>query len=296
VSGITDAVIPVAGLGTRLLPATKSQPKEMLPVVGKPVVQYVVEELAEAGIGRALFVTGRGKTAIEDHFDSDPELVRRLREAGREELLARLAYERMGVDFLYTRQAEQRGLGDAVLCAERFAGESPFALALGDSIIAGAEEPVVTRLAGELEAAGAAGALAVEEVGEDEVSRRGMVVAEGDSSPGPGEAFAVVDLVEKPKPQEVSSRLAIAARYVFSPAIFEELRALDPAGGELELTDAIRALARAGKPVIAVRLPEGARRHDVGTVGGYCRTFIELALSDEQLGPELREHARSLLS
>jgi UTP--glucose-1-phosphate uridylyltransferase len=154
--GVVDAVVPVAGLGTRLLPATKSQPKEMLPVVGKPVVQYVVEELAAAGIERILFVTGRGKSAIEDHFDPDPDLIRRLRETGKEELLAELEYERMGVDFLYTRQPEPRGLGDAVACAERFAGDRPFALALGDSIIAGrSPSSVVNALAAALEERGA---------------------------------------------------------------------------------------------------------------------------------------------
>jgi UTP--glucose-1-phosphate uridylyltransferase len=183
--GVLDAVVPVAGLGTRLLPATKSQPKEMLPVVGKPVVQYVVEELAAAGIERILFVTGRGKSAIEDHFDPDPDLIRRLRESGREELLAELEYERMGVDFLYTRQAEPRGLGDAVACAERFAADRPFALALGDSILAGADRSSVIRSLADAVDAGAAVAIAVQEVEPAEAHLRGIVVPADAASDGP---------------------------------------------------------------------------------------------------------------
>ena len=132
---ITSAVVPVAGLGTRMLPATKSQPKEMLPVAKKPIVQYVVEELVRSGIEQVLFITGRNKASIENHFDFDHELMRQLREGGKEDLLAELEYERLHANFFYTRQRRQRGLGDAVLCAEHFAGEEPFAVALGDSII-----------------------------------------------------------------------------------------------------------------------------------------------------------------
>ncbi|MEP7273374.1 MAG: sugar phosphate nucleotidyltransferase, partial [Acidobacteriota bacterium] len=162
---ILNAVVPVAGLGTRLLPATKSQPKEMLPVGKKPIVQYVVEELEGSGVNRVLFVTGRGKSSIEDHFDDDPELIRLLREGGKEELLAELQYERIGVNFFYTRQRRQRGLGDAVLCAEHFTGTDPFVVALGDSII-GRHTPsrIVETLIAAFEEQEASCAIAIEEV------------------------------------------------------------------------------------------------------------------------------------
>jgi UTP--glucose-1-phosphate uridylyltransferase len=288
---VVDAVVPVAGLGTRLLPATKSQPKEMLPVVGKPVVQYVVEELAAAGIERILFVTGRGKSAIEDHFDPDADLIRRLRESGREELLAELDYERIGVDFIYTRQAEPRGLGDAVACAERFAAERPFALALGDSIISGGSPAaVIQQLAAAAEERGAAAALAVQEISPAEAPLRGVVTPAGPESDG---VVEVAGVIEKPAELEGEVALGIAARYVLTPAIFDALRELDAdARGEIQLTDAIAALVDAGERVIAMRLPEGQRRHDVGTVEGYCRTFLDLALADPRFGERLRAELR----
>jgi len=289
--GVVDAVVPVAGLGTRLLPATKSQPKEMLPVVGKPVVQYVVEELVAAGIERILFVTGRGKSSIEDHFDPDPELIRTLRESGREELLAELDFERMGVDFLYTRQAEPKGLGDAVACAERFAGEQPFVLALGDSILGRASQSRVTaRLAEALEERGAAVAMAVEEIETAEAPKRGVIVPAADDA---GDLFEIRGMVEKPAAEESPSNLAVAARYVLTPAIFPALRGVEAdASGEVQLTDAIAALIDAGERVIGMRLPKGERRHDVGTIEGYCRTFLELALADPRFGERLREQLR----
>jgi UTP--glucose-1-phosphate uridylyltransferase len=285
--GVVDAVVPVAGLGTRLLPATKSQPKEMLPVVDKPVVQYVVEELAASGVERILFVTGRGKTSIEDHFDRDPELIRTLREAGKEELLATLDFERMGVDFLYTRQAEPRGLGDAVACAERFAGDRPFALALGDSILArGSESGVVATLAEALEEHSAAAAVAVESIEPEDAPLRGVVVPEGEITVEP---FEIARMIEKPPADESPSNLAVAARYVLRSAIFPALREIEAdASGEVQLTDAITALIESGERVVGVRLPEGERRYDVGTIDGYCRTFLELALADPRFGERLR--------
>ena len=294
---VADAVVPVAGLGTRLLPATKSQPKEMLAVVGKPVVQHVVEELAGTGIRRVLFVTGRGKNSIEDHFDTDPELVRTLRESGREELLAELAYERMGVDFLYTRQDGQRGLADAVLCGERFVRDAPFAVALGDCIVGRPGAPpgsaAVTALTLALESARAACAVAVEAVPDDQVGRYGIVApAEG----ADGAAFAVGAIVEKPAPGRAPSDLAVAARYVFAPAIFDAIRRTAPdAAGEVQLTDAVQALIDAGLPVVAVRLPDGERRFDAGTVESYCETFVEFALADPRFGARLRRRAQELL-
>src|SRR5262245_46588781 len=195
----------------------------MLPVGKKPIVQYIIEELHLCGVERALFVTGRGKSSIEDHFDDDPDLIRTLRETGKEDLLEELMYERLGVHFLYTRQRRQRGLGDAVLCAEHFAGTEPFVLALGDSII-GRHKPslIVERLIGAFEAHNAFCAIAVEEVPEDQVSMYGIV------RPGSSEdVFEMLDLIEKPHRDEAPSRLAIAGRYVLSPSIFDAIKRTD---------------------------------------------------------------------
>lgn len=289
---IRNAVIPVAGLGTRLLPATKSQPKEMLPVGKKPIVQYIVEELHLCGIERALFVTGRGKTSIEDHFDDDPDLIRTLRESGKEDLLAEMEYERMGVNFLYTRQRQQRGLGDAILCAEHFTGSEPFVVALGDSII-GRHQPslIVQRLINAFETHGAACAIAVEQVPLDQVSMYGVVKPATD-----GETFVINDLVEKPKRDEAPSNWAIAGRYVFAPTLFDAIKrtGLDYRG-ELQLTDAIRLMLREGGRVVGVRLPPEEKRYDIGNFESYFETFIEFALTDPVYGEQMREHARRVI-
>jgi UTP--glucose-1-phosphate uridylyltransferase len=281
---ITDAVVPVGGLGTRLLPATKSQPKEMLPVVGAPVVQYVVEELARAGIERVLFVTGRRKRAIEDHFDADPELERAIGAGARTDT-------RAGLQVLYTRQAAPRGLGDALRYADGFAGDRPVVVALGDAIVSGDQPGVLSRLIEAFEQTGADAALAVEEVSPEDVSRYGVVAVAGASSP-----FEVTDVVEKPAVADAPSRLAIAARYVFGPRVFAALRATEPDHrGEVQVADALRKLLAGGGRVIAVPLAEGERRHDIGTIESYCATFIEFALRDPALGPQLRAHAAALL-
>jgi len=289
---IRNAVIPVAGLGTRLLPATKSQPKEMLPVGRKPIVQYVVEELEGSGIERVLFVTGRGKTSIEDHFDDDPELIRLLRETGKEDLLLALAYERIGMHFLYTRQRRQRGLGDAVLCAEHFAGDEPFVVALGDSII-GRHRPsqIVKTLVSAFEARHAGCAIAVEEVPIEQVSLYGIVEPATET-----EVFDITGLVEKPAASEARSNLAIAARYVFGPSIFEAIRhtPLD-SRGELQLTDAIGLLLSKGERIIGVRLPREEKRYDIGNFESYFATFIEFALTDPSYEGKLRALVRELL-
>jgi UTP--glucose-1-phosphate uridylyltransferase len=286
---ITDAVIPVGGLGTRLLPATKSQPKEMLPIVGAPVVQYVMEELARAGIERVLFVTGRRKRAIEDHFDADPELERA---AGFGAWAASA-----GLRVLYTRQAAPRGLGDALRYADGFAGAGGVVVALGDAIVEGGQSGIVGRLIEAFERSGADAALAVEQVGEEEVSRYGVVATApaGAATPDNG-ALDVTDVVEKPAPGEAPSRLAIAARFVLGPRVFAALRDTQAdARGEVQLADALRLLLAAGGRVVAVPLEAGERRHDIGTVESYCRTFIEFALRDPQLGPALRAHTAALL-
>jgi len=295
---ILDAVVPVAGLGTRLLPATKALPKAMLPIGRTPVVQLVVEELRRAGVERVLFVTGRGAGPLEDHFAEDPELTRALQVGGREELLAELEFERAGVRFLYTRQRRALGLGDALLCAEGFV-RGPFHVALGDAVLGlGRPASVAARLATAVETTGAACALAVEEVDVSVVSRYGIVapVGEPEALPCGGTMLRVDDVVEKPRPEQAPSRLAVAARYVLSPAVLDALRRTTPgAGGELQLADALRILLAEGADVVAVPLEPGERRHDVGTPAGYARAFLNWALGDPELGPELRDHARELL-
>ncbi len=206
------AVIPVAGLGTRLLPATKSQPKEMLPVGRKPVVQYVVEELARAGIERMLFITGPGKDSIENHFDMDSELIQVLRETGKENLLDELEFTRTPVRYFFTRQRQLLGLGHAVSCARAFVGEQPFVVALGDSIIGlHARSDVMDRMKACFIEKQADAVIAFEQVPASEVFRYGIAQPRD----GAGDVFALADVIEKPEPNEAPSNLAIAARYVF---------------------------------------------------------------------------------
>jgi UTP--glucose-1-phosphate uridylyltransferase len=290
---ITIAVVPVAGLGTRLLPATKSQPKEMLPVGRKPVVQYVVEELTRVGMERMLFITGPGKASIENHFDLNAELTQALREAGKEDLLEELAFERARAQYYYTRQRQPRGLGHAVLCARSFVGPNPFVTALGDSIIGlHASSDVVRRMIDAFERTGAGAVVAFEQVPREEVGHYGI------ARPGPSVdgLFRVEDLIEKPSPEDAPSTLAIAARYVLSPEIFD---ALDhtPAGkhGEIQLTDGIRLLIDRGRPVYGVCLDRTERRFDIGNIDAYFRAFVEFALADDKHGPPLRAFVRGLL-
>jgi UTP--glucose-1-phosphate uridylyltransferase len=282
---ITDAVIPVAGLGTRLLPATRSQPKEMLPLVDKPVVQYVVEELVRAGIARVLFVTGRRKRAIEDHFDADPEL-----DTGP------LIEPRTGLQILYTRQAQAAGLGDAVRYAESLARGNGIVVALGDSVIAtplSASRGIVARLIDEYETREVDAVFAVQRVSDEAVSRYGIAVPAADPRDG---TFDVAAVLEKPDPATVASRLAIMGRYVLGPAVFASLRETPPgAGGEVQLSDALERVIERGGRVAAVTLAEGERRHDIGSVESYCATFIEYALRDPRLGMAMRARAAELL-
>jgi UTP--glucose-1-phosphate uridylyltransferase len=259
---ITDAIVPVAGLGTRLLPATRSQPKEMLPLIDKPVLQYVVEELAEAGIERILFVTGAHKRAIEDHFD----------------------HPDVGVKVLYTRQPRAEGLGDAIRCADGFANDG-VVVALGDGVI---DPPgIVPRLIEAFESDGPDVALAVAPIVDEEVSRRGVVVIDGEQ---------VTDLVEKPQPAGIASRTAMMGRYVVGRRLFDALRGLGPdATGEVQLTDGLRRLLADGGRIVAVPLADGQRRHDIGSLEGYCAAFLEYGLNHPSLGAALRERARALL-
>ncbi|MGD0201402.1 MAG: UTP--glucose-1-phosphate uridylyltransferase [Bryobacteraceae bacterium] len=290
---IRSAVVPVAGLGTRLLPATKSQPKEMLPVARKPIVQYVVEELVANGVERILFITGRNKSSIEDHFDADPELARTLSAADKRELLDELAFEELGAHFLYTRQRFQSGLGDAVLCGENFAGEEPFVVALGDSILGlHANSQTVLRMAELFESQQASCVLAVEEVLPEQAEHYGIVRPAG---PG-GDSFQVANLVEKPRPGEAPSNLAIAGRYIFSPLIFDMIRRVEAdARGEIQLTNAIQLLCEEGRSVLAMKLPPGERRYDIGNFPSYFETFAEFALADPLHGAGFRAALERLL-
>jgi UTP--glucose-1-phosphate uridylyltransferase len=289
---IDIAVVPVAGLGTRLLPATKSQPKEMLPVGRKPVVQYVVEELTRVGMTRVVFITGPGKASIENHFDLNGELIQLLRESGKEELLGELEFERAPVQYFYTRQRQLLGLGHAVACAQSFVGDRPFVVALGDSIIGmHAESDVVKRMTQCFEAQDAAAVIAFEEVTEHEVSQYGIAKPASDD-----EVFQILDLVEKPSTRDAPSRLAIAARYVLSPAIFDALaKTRRDARGEIQLTDAIRDLIRSGGRAFGVRLRPGERRYDIGNFEAYFEAFVEFALADPKFGATLRQHLQTLL-
>jgi UTP--glucose-1-phosphate uridylyltransferase len=292
-SEVNIAVVPVAGLGTRLLPATKSQPKEMLPVGRKPGVQYVVEELTRAGVKRLLFVTGPGKTSIENHFDLNEEMIQSLRETGKEELLEELEFERAPVQYFYTRQRQLLGLGHAVLCAEPFVGELPFVVALGDSIIGlHAQSDIVRRMTRCFLERKAEAVVAFEEVPIHEVHHYGVAKPRGS-----GEVFELEDVVEKPSPQEAPSNLAIAARYVFSPGIFAALRRTPPGkGGEIQLTDAIRLIIQQGGKVFGMRLGKNERRFDIGNYDAYFRAFVEFALADRKYGASLRKFLVELLN
>jgi UTP--glucose-1-phosphate uridylyltransferase len=292
---IKSALVPVAGIGTRLLPATKSQPKEMLPVARKPIVQYVVEELARNGIEQVLFITGRNKASIENHFDDDPELFRTLTQNNKQELLQELDFKELKAHFFYTRQRLQRGLGDAILCGENFAGEQPFLVALGDSILGlNANSMTVTRMAEVFEERRASCVIAVEEVPRAETRHYGIVQPEN----GTEDAFRVVNLIEKPRPEDAPSNLAIAGRYIFSPLIFDMIRRVKPdeRNGEIQLTDAIQFLCDEGRRVMAVRLPPNEKRYDIGNFPSYFESFVEFALADPVYGDEFRRVLERLLA
>ncbi len=291
---IDIAVVPVAGLGTRLLPATKSQPKEMLPVGRKPVAQHVVDELALSGVRRLLFITGKGKHSIENHFDTDGELISYLRETGREQELGELDFERQEMEYFYTRQRRQLGLGHAILCARPLVGKQPFVVALGDSIIGlNAESDIVARMVEHFERSEADVVIAFEEVPWEDVCRYGIAQPRGPVD----DVFELERLIEKPSAEEAPSNLAVAARYVFSPVIFEKLAETKPGkGGEIQVTDAIQSVLEAGGKGFGMRLRPGERRFDIGNFESYFRAFTEFALADPKFGPGLREFVRSLVA
>jgi len=291
---IQSAVVPVAGHGTRLLPATKSQPKEMLPVARKPIVQYVVEELVSNGIQQILFVTGRSKASIENHFDHDPELFAALTQQNKQDLLRELNFEALKAQFFYTRQRFQKGLGDAIMCAENFAGEEPFLVALGDSILGlNAVSQAVSRMSDVFDAKRASCVIAVEEVPMEETSHYGIVAPEA----GGGDVFRIVNLVEKPDPKQAPSNLAIAGRYIFSPVIFDMIRQVQPdRRGEIQLTNAIQLMCDEGRRVMAVKLTAEEKRYDIGNFPSYFESFVEFALADPVYGAEFRRVLERLLA
>ena len=285
---IRKAVIPAAGLGTRFLPATKAQPKEMLPIVDKPTIQFIVEEAVQSGIEDIIIVTGRNKRAIEDHFDRSMELEIFLERSDKSELLDMVQDIARLVDIYYVRQKEALGLGHAIYSARKFIGDEPFAVLLGDDVIH-AEVPCLRQMINVYERHGAS-IVGVQQVPREETSKYGIV---------DGEMFAprlyrALDLVEKPQPDEApESRLAIMGRYILNPEIFEVLEQLPPGkGGEIQLTDGLRELSKY-QEIMAYDF-EG-NRYDVGDKLGFVRATIEFALRREDLAAELKSYLREIV-
>lgn len=288
-SRITKAVIPAAGLGTRFLPATKATPKEMLPVVDKPAIQYVVEEAVAAGLSDVLMVTGRNKRPLEDHFDRNYELEEVLRDKGDGSKLARVQESSDLATIHYVRQGDPKGLGHAVLCAAPHVGQEPFAVLLGDDLI-DPRDPLLVRM-NEVQERYGGSVIALLEVDPNSVHLYGCAAVE---ATGDDDVFKVTDLVEKPDPAEAPSNYAIIGRYVLDPAIFDVLRRTEPGrGGEIQLTDALLTLANdasLGGPVHGVIFK--GRRYDTGDRSDYLRSIVRLACEREDLGPDFREWLR----
>jgi UTP--glucose-1-phosphate uridylyltransferase len=280
---VTKAVIPAAGLGTRFLPVTKSQPKEMLPVVDKPSIQYVVEEAVRAGLNDVLVITGRGKHAIEDHFDRNFELEHYLDEQGKDDLLKEMQAINDLADFHYIRQRDPLGLGHAVSVAAEHVGHEPFAVMLGDDIMVDDAHLLRTML--EVHERDGGSVLALMEVEPEEVSLYGCAEADAHGEAGGNRVMRVTSIVEKPPADEAPSNLAVIGRYVFENDIFGAIARIEPGvGGELQLTDAIGLLLE-DRPVFGVVFSEG--RYDIGKKVDFLRANIELALDRPDLGPEL---------
>jgi UTP--glucose-1-phosphate uridylyltransferase len=284
---VSKAVIPAAGLGTRFLPATKAQPKEMLPLVDKPAIQYVVEEAVRAGITDILIVTGRGKRTLEDHFDRSLELEHYLESSGKHDDLKQVRGISEMASIHYIRQASPAGLGDAVAHAEHHVGGEPFAVLLGDDIVA-ESDPLLEQMIGVYGRYGRS-VVAVQEVRREEIHLYGAVKPEWVED----DVARVIDLVEKPRPEEAPSTLAAIGRYVLTPEIFDAIRETPPgAGGEIQLTDALASLARE-QAVYAYRF-EGTR-YDIGKRLDYLRATVELATVRDDVGPEFRAFLADLV-
>jgi UTP--glucose-1-phosphate uridylyltransferase len=276
---VTKAVIPAAGLGTRFLPATKAQPKEMLPVVDKPAIQYVVEEAVRAGIDDILIITGRSKHSLEDHFDRAPELEYELESKGKHDALALVRSLADLADIHYVRQGEPLGLGHAVSMAQKHVGDKPFVVMLGDDIIH-ERVPLLERMIATYDRLDRS-VIALLEV--DDPSAYGCVRPE----PAGDDLVRILDIIEKPGPGEAPSNLAVMGRYVFSPAIFDAIRRVQPGkGGEIQLTDAIGLLVAEDQEVYGCTFTEG--RYDTGNKLDYLRATVELAAERADLGPGFR--------
>jgi UTP--glucose-1-phosphate uridylyltransferase len=284
---IRKAIFPVAGLGTRFLPATKAQPKEMLPVVDKPLIQYAVEEAYAAGVREMIFVTGRHKRPIEDHFDMTFELEVALEQAGKAELLRVVRTVKPDdMDCIYVRQAQALGLGHAVLCAQRLVGNEPFAVLLADDLMVGSP-PVLAQMVEQF-SEWRASILAVQEVPAEHTQRYGIVAGTQVND----RLVNIERIVEKPKPADAPSRLGVAGRYILTPGVFVEIENQKRGvGGEIQLTDGIAGLLRREK-VFAYRY-EG-RRYDCGSKEGFLQANVELALDHPQLGAAFRDYLKSV--
>ncbi len=282
---VRAAVFPVAGRGTRFLPATKASPKEMLPIVDKPLIQYAVEEAIAAGATKLVFVTGASKRAIEDHFDTDPELERALTESGKDDLLESIRnIVPEGVSCVYIRQGEPLGLGHAVLCARPAVGNEPFFVHLADDLIAG-DPGCLAQMAAEYEDHGGS-IVAVETVPRENTSSYGIVAVDED------DRCRVTQIVEKPKPEEAPSNSAVVGRYLLAPEIFDKLQTIGKgAGGEIQLTDGIADLLRE-QAVYAYSFT--GDRYDCGSKLGYLQATIAYGLEHPDTGDALREHLRNL--
>ena len=286
---VRKAVIPAAGLGTRFLPATKALAKEMLPIVDKPTIQFIVEEALASGIEDILVVTGKSKRSIEDHFDSNFELEYNLKEKGKTDLL-RLVDESTGIRLHFIRQSHPRGLGDAVLQAKAFVGNEPFVVLLGDDLmdINGTDYPLTKQLIDDYEATHAS-TIAVMPVPHEEVSAYGVIAPQGEGING---LYSVETFVEKPNPEDAPSDLAIIGRYLLTPEIFDLLERQEPgAGNEIQLTDTIDALNKTQR--VFAREFKG-KRYDVGDKYGYMKTSIEYGLNHPQTKDDLRDYIISL--
>jgi len=288
------AVIPVAGLGTRFLPATKAVPKELLPVVDRPALQYIVEEAARAGLGEVLMVTGRNKSAIEDFFDRHPELEAALEKKGDEGRLAAVQDPTEIAQVHFVRQGEARGLGHAVLQAASFVGDEPFAVLLGDDLIDARDHLLEQMLAVRDEHGGSV--IALLDVGRENIDKYGAVAIEPSGHTGEGdEVVRITGLVEKPPVEEAPSSLAIIGRYVLAPEIFAVLRETPPGrGDEIQLTDGLATLVARGEPVHGVVF--SGRRYDTGDRLDYLKAVVRLASERDDLGPPLREWLREFVA
>lgn len=289
---ISKAVIPAAGLGTRFLPATKATPKEMLPVVDRPAIQYVVEEAVAAGLPDVLMVTGRNKRPLEDHFDRNYELEELLARKGDESKLARVQESSDLAAIHYVRQGDPKGLGHAVLCAEPHVGDQPFAVLLGDDLI-DPRDPLLTRMIDVQEQLGGS-VVALIEVDPSQIHLYGCAAVAPTGCDG---VVKVTDLVEKPEAADAPSNYAVIGRYVLDPAVFDEIKQTEPGrGGEIQLTDALRTLAlreSEGGPVHGVLF--SGRRYDTGDRGDYLRAIVRLACERDDLGPDFRSWLRTFV-